>query len=718
MLQQGMKLNDTYILLEQLGSGGGGIVYKAYHERLQTYVVVKQIKDSVKGLLKSRAEADILKNLKHTRLPRVYDFLEIEGEVYTVMDFIPGMSLNRALVLEGRFSQKEVYQWTLQLADALSYLHSRTPPVIHSDIKPANIMLTPERDICLIDFNVSLAFDRRKRTSTSTSRGYSPPEQYRDFKTYKIFFQMQSEADTVTMKAAENTVAANSETVLMDPRMAKNSITETESLLAGMMGGGVDERSDVYSLGATVYHLLTGLPPSKDFEKITPVTDFDIKLSEGFGLIIRKMMALEPEKRYQNGEDLLYALEHIYQLDSEYKAYRRGRRNRKILLIALFLAGSAMMGTGWVLKEREIVTAYNRAVEQAGYLIKDALFDQAKDEINAAVKLNPAWVAAYEKEVLRLYSIGDYEEAVRYGRDVIKNPAYCIGNENDEKLLGNIYYVTGNAYFEMEEYGNAIPFFEEAIRLNHDNSRYFSDYAVTLAKTGNVESAEQALGLAVSLGLGQDSIYMVQAEIAFAQGEDEEAVRHLMDSLRITKDHDLRRRAVILCALAYQRLGGAWLDDEISLLEGAENTFGSEVSMHISEMLGNAYARKAKEIGEQNSGYYGKALEKFEKLYRQGYATCQMMENIAILNQQMDHFDQAYEILNQMIEKYPDDYRGYKRLAFLEADRQQKKTNEYRDYQGMKSWYEKAKERYRGEGDTEMQMLDTMIGELQKGGWF
>lgn len=199
MLQQGMKLNDTYILLEQLGSGGGGIVYKAYHERLQTYVVVKQIKDSVKGLLKSRAEADILKNLKHTRLPRVYDFLEIEGEVYTVMDFIPGMSLNRALALEGRFSQKEVYQWTLQLADALSYLHSRTPPVIHSDIKPANIMLTPERDICLIDFNVSLAFDRRKRTSTGTSRGYSPPEQYRHFKSYKIFFQTQSEADTVTM---------------------------------------------------------------------------------------------------------------------------------------------------------------------------------------------------------------------------------------------------------------------------------------------------------------------------------------------------------------------------------------------------------------------------------------------------------------------------------------------------------------------------------------
>ena len=106
MLQQGTILNGTYRLIEEIGSGGGGIVYKAYHERLKTYVVVKQIKDRVKGILDSRGEADILKNIKHARLPRIYDFLEADGEIFTVMDYIPGVSLQQALEERGRFPQR------------------------------------------------------------------------------------------------------------------------------------------------------------------------------------------------------------------------------------------------------------------------------------------------------------------------------------------------------------------------------------------------------------------------------------------------------------------------------------------------------------------------------------------------------------------------------------------------------------------------------------
>ena len=171
--------------MEELGSGGGGTVYKAYHERLQKYVVVKEIKERVKGILESRAEADILKELKHANLPQVYDFLEINGEIYTVMDFVPGESLDKALDHNGPFDSKTVYKWALQLADALKYLHSQNPPVIHSDIKPANVMLTPKGDICLIDFNISLAFDEGMLTSAVISGGYSPPEQHPDFVSYQ-----------------------------------------------------------------------------------------------------------------------------------------------------------------------------------------------------------------------------------------------------------------------------------------------------------------------------------------------------------------------------------------------------------------------------------------------------------------------------------------------------------------------------------------------------
>ncbi len=148
-MEQGTRLNDTYVVLEQLGRGGGGVVYKAYHERLKTYVVVKQVREKVKGILDGRGEADILKKLKHTNLPQVYDFLEIDDEIYTVMDYVPGESLDKVVKRQGAIDPKKVYQWAVQLADALSYLHSQKPAIIHSDIKPANVMLTKRE--CLSD---------------------------------------------------------------------------------------------------------------------------------------------------------------------------------------------------------------------------------------------------------------------------------------------------------------------------------------------------------------------------------------------------------------------------------------------------------------------------------------------------------------------------------------------------------------------------------------
>ena len=114
-----------------------GLYIKPTMNVSKTYVVVKQIKENVKGILESRAEADILKRLRHAYLPRIYDFLEIDGDIYTVIDYIPGESLDKLLKEQKAFPSEQVYRWALQLAEVLDYLHRQTPPVIHSDIKPA-----------------------------------------------------------------------------------------------------------------------------------------------------------------------------------------------------------------------------------------------------------------------------------------------------------------------------------------------------------------------------------------------------------------------------------------------------------------------------------------------------------------------------------------------------------------------------------------------------
>lgn len=126
-LQKGTVLENTYEIIEEIGAGGGGVVYKARHLRLQTDVVVKKIKDEVKGKVKLRQEADILKKLKHPYLPRVYDFIETIDGVYTVMDFIYGENLSEAVKRRGRFPEKQVRKWAEQLGEALNYLHSQKP---------------------------------------------------------------------------------------------------------------------------------------------------------------------------------------------------------------------------------------------------------------------------------------------------------------------------------------------------------------------------------------------------------------------------------------------------------------------------------------------------------------------------------------------------------------------------------------------------------------
>lgn len=108
----------------------------------------------------------------------MYDFIEADGKVYTVMEYVEGSSLKTLPDSGKRFSKREVYDYTRQLCEAAAYLHSRRPPIIHSDIKPANIMLTPDGNICLIDYNISLMLGE---SAVGVSDGYSPPEQYGRF---------------------------------------------------------------------------------------------------------------------------------------------------------------------------------------------------------------------------------------------------------------------------------------------------------------------------------------------------------------------------------------------------------------------------------------------------------------------------------------------------------------------------------------------------------
>ena len=166
-----------YRIDKKIGSGGGGVVYIGEHMRLGKRIVLKADKRKITAKPEIlRREVDALKNLSHTYIPQVYDFVTDGDTVYTVMDYIEGESLDKPLKRGERFSQPEIIKWSCQLLEALSYMHSRPPHgILHGDIKPANIMLDPEGNICLIDFNIALALGEEGAVKVGYSQGYASP---------------------------------------------------------------------------------------------------------------------------------------------------------------------------------------------------------------------------------------------------------------------------------------------------------------------------------------------------------------------------------------------------------------------------------------------------------------------------------------------------------------------------------------------------------------
>ena len=272
-------MDETYEILGYLGSGSGGVIYKAYHKRLQKEVVLKKIKRKSRDARINRNEVDILKNLNHMYLPQVVDFFEENGEIYTAMSFIPGRSLKELMEERRQFSQRQLIRWAMQLCSALNYLHTQTPPIIHGDIKPANIMVTPRGDVCLIDFNVSFAVNGN--TVLGYTEGYASPEQY---------------------------------IIALDSR-------EGRELPQYRV---IDEKSDIYSLGITMYEMVTGHVPF-DHEngvtialmhlqnEITPPSQIRDGIPDSLEKIILKCTMKKPEDRYQTADELIADLKLVFE---------------------------------------------------------------------------------------------------------------------------------------------------------------------------------------------------------------------------------------------------------------------------------------------------------------------------------------------------------------------------------------------------------------------
>jgi hypothetical protein len=682
----GKVLAKRYTIVEKLGHGGYGDVYRAFDANLQLDVVVKKLKDLRKSENGGREEVDVLKQLHQENLPAVFDFFVEDGQAYTVMSLIPGQDLEEVREKYPRFNQKQVLYWAKQLARALAYLHTRKPSIIHSDIKPSNIMLKPDGDVCLIDFNISLAITGDYSYASGTSKGFSPPEQYPDLG----FYLEKTGAQLYNTEYDDRT-------------------SQAVTIMRKTIGSGIDERSDIYSLGATLYTLITGEKPSSHYWNNGSILDKNISISPGFAHIIDKMMQLDPDDRYQNGVELLDALDNIIELDDRFIELKRKRRGHRAITFLMFATSACLMVSGYFIRKRELDTEYNSVINEIRDNIGNGDYD-IDSLLDEAQSILPKRIDAYEAKVESLYKSGNYNECISYGTDAIDSPKYDVITKDDKDSLGNMFYIVGNAYYENEDYSSAIANFQKAIEYNATNPLFYRDISISEAKNGNTEDAITYLNYAVDHGLEEDSIQMAKGEIEFSKSNYDLAIESFERAFELSTDDSVKRRDMVLEINTYKKMGNESLDKAIEFMKNREGEFGDS-SPYLIESMADMYARK---------GDYQNAATYLAKLKNMGDISLRTYSNIAIVYQNIGDMTNAKKYLNEMIDAYPNEYESYMRYAMFEADEQSRLPNESRNYSDFAKYYNKAVELYQNAkaDDVEMKKLSSMAEQLKSGGWF
>ncbi len=433
MLEIGSLVDGKYKILNKIGQGGMSIVYLAMNEKANKQWAIKEVrKDGIKdfevvkqGLI---VETEMLKCLNHPNLPSIIDVIEDESTFLIVMDYIQGNPLSKTLEEYGAQPQENVIEWAKQLCDVLGYLHTREPAIIYRDMKPANIMLKPDGNLTLIDFGTARVFKEKNIADTTClgTVGYAAPEQF-----------------------------------------------------GGQ--GQTDARTDIYCLGTTLYHLVTGLNPCEPPYDIRPIREINVALSSGLERIIMKCTQRNPGDRYQSCAELMYALEHYEEIDDIYRKRQKKKLSGFVTCMVLTVLFAAVSTFGYVSAENKLNENYDvKLIEASNGRLK---VEQQTDLLVEAVKIDPSDTRAY-LQLLDLFVKDDNElskeEAsvliqLKAGLDVKNRMGYSATIYPFEELrlknpkgYAQVCYEIGIAFWyeymvSTDRYSSSVEWFNEAV---------------------------------------------------------------------------------------------------------------------------------------------------------------------------------------------------------------------------------------------------------------
>ena len=428
MLNIGSYVDDKYKILNKIGEGGSGTVYLAMNEAANKTWAIKEVKKEDKDpdtqvIFKNSlmVEIELMKKLQHKYLPSIVDVITQDDTFLIVMDYIDGKSLDTYLE-NGPCQQELVIEWAKQTCDVLGYLHNCSPAIIYRDLKPGNIMLRANGEITLIDFGAAREFKNTAKSSDTVclgTPGYAAPEQWGN-------------------------------------------------------NGQTDARTDIYCLGTTLYHLVTGLEPKPS--EMRPIRQIDPNLSSGLEDIILRCTMINPDDRYQTCDEVFYALEHYEELEHSY----RNTLKKRIMLLIFLTVFTILMGagaiTGYMLENKIRNSSYDVYLAQAEEY-SSANQDKKLEGYQNAINVNPKDERGYLSLIAYLTADGAYsiEDDINMSNILYGTTSSNTTNESEFKTNKEGYsefsFEMGNAYFF---------FFEGGVKASKTEAKKWFDHVLEL----------------------------------------------------------------------------------------------------------------------------------------------------------------------------------------------------------------------------------------------
>lgn len=614
MIRQGTVIDERYEILKEIDRGGMSIVYLAADNRLKKSVVLKDIRknnkiDSKVLLDCLKAEVNLLKELDHTNLPKIYDLIEGEDHIYVVMDYIEGESLKRKIDREKVFSANDVIDWAKQLSNVLSYLHTRKPePIIYRDMKPHNIMLTPDGKIKLIDFGISIKSDEESNSLNFATDIYASPEQ-------------------LSRKKA-------------------------------------DSRTDIYSLGVTLYHLVTG-KTKKSEPELRPIRLINPSLPEGLERIISKCIQNEADDRYKTCEELLYDLENIEKLTADYKKIVIRKISPFLLSALVFIISSIIALVGRSGLQSTNLDNYKSILNEASIQMVEGNHSKSIELLDKAItEVNSSNSEAYIKLLDVYISMDMTKDGIAKIESYI-NDKYGQVNKNNQVL-----FKLGMTYLDNRNYPLALKYFEQVDKRRIPDVKYYRTLANSMSNM-NIDYIQFASEL--------------------------EVFESFVDTLPNDEKKLLNYSSLANIYASYKSQIDNANDKIIEIINKAytvldsvdDRQVGIKYEIDFCQKLAQAYHSKGSNSLDKQQGktYFNNAINLYNDLLDLEINNSEsVLIKIGDIYNETKEYSVAIEYYTKTIQKYPNSVKAYSKLINILLDVEQEKELN-KNYDSAKNYY-------------------------------